>query len=81
MKFSIAPEYEDNEMLRTRVDEFRKDILDGVVTGDDYHNFFRSLSPYLIIEKPVLEFTISISIPNRLYVLAVFHVEFYRKTK
>ena len=52
LEFSIAPEYQDNEMLRTRVDEFRKDILDGVVTGDDYHNFFRSLSPYLIIEKP-----------------------------
>ncbi len=52
LEFSIVPEYQDNEMLRTRVDEFREDILDGVVTGDDYHNFFRSLSPYLIIEKP-----------------------------
>ena len=52
LAFSIAPEYESNEMLRSRVNEFREDIRDGVVTGDDYHKFFRSLSPYLVIEKP-----------------------------
>ena len=52
LAFSIAPEYESNEMLRSRVNEFREDIRDGVVTGDDYHKFFRSLSPYLVIKKP-----------------------------
>ena len=52
LKFSIVPEYQSNEMLKSRVDEFRDDIRDGVVTGDDYHKFFRSLSPYLEIEKP-----------------------------
>ena len=52
LEFSIVPEYKSNEMLKSRVDEFREDIRDGVVTGDDYHKFFRSLSPYLVIEKP-----------------------------
>jgi len=52
LEFSIVPEYQSNEMLRNRVNEFREDIRDGVVTGDDYHKFFRSLSPYLEIEKP-----------------------------
>ena len=52
LEFSIVPEYQSNEMLRSRVNEFREDIRDGVVTGDDYHKFFRSLSPYLVIEKP-----------------------------
>ena len=52
LEFSIIPEYRNNEMLRSRVDEFREDVLDGVVTGDDYHKFFRTLSPYLEIKKP-----------------------------
>ncbi len=52
LEFSIVPEYQNNEMLNIRVDEFREDIRDGLVTGDDYHKFFRSLSPYLEIEKP-----------------------------
>ena len=54
LEFSIIPEYRNNEMLRSRVDEFREDVLDGVVTGDDYHKFFRTLSPYLEIKKPSL---------------------------
>ncbi len=52
LEFSIVPEYQSNKMLNSRIDEFRDDIRDGVVTGDDYHKFFRSLSPYLEIEKP-----------------------------
>ena len=52
LEFSILPEYQNNEVLNIRVNEFREDIRDGVVTGDDYHKFFRSLSPYLEIKKP-----------------------------
>ncbi|MDA0201405.1 MAG: DUF2723 domain-containing protein, partial [Bacteroidetes bacterium] len=52
LNFSILPEYRANEMLVSRVNEFREDVLDGLVTGDDYHKFFRTLSPYLAIEKP-----------------------------
>ena len=52
LEFSIAPEYQNSERLRSRVNEFREDIREGMVTGDDYHQFFRSLSPYLVIEKP-----------------------------
>ena len=83
LAFSIAPEYESNEMLRSRVNEFREDIRDGVVTGDDYHQFFRSLSPYLVIEKPSFWSSLQflISVPNWLYVLAVLYVELYWKTK
>ena len=52
LEFSILPEDQNNEMLTSRVNDFKKDIRDGAVTGDDYHKFFRSLSPYLLIEKP-----------------------------
>jgi hypothetical protein len=83
LEFSIAPEYRSNEMLKSRVDEFREDIRDGIVTGDEYHKFFRSLSPYLgnrkteFLELP----SISVSIPDRLYVLEVFYVELYWKAE
>ena len=52
LEFSIAPEYRSNEMLTSRVNEFRNDIREGLVTGDDYHQFFRNFSPYLEIKKP-----------------------------
>ena len=52
LEFSIAPEYRSNEMLTSRVNDFRSNIREGIVTGDDYHQFFRTLSPYLEIEKP-----------------------------
>ena len=52
LSFSVRPEYQNNEMLVSRIDDFREDIREGVVTGDDYHQFFRSLSPYLVVEKP-----------------------------
>ena len=52
LDFSIAPEYRSNEMLASRVNDFRNDIREGLVTGDDYHQFFRTLSPYLEIQKP-----------------------------
>ena len=52
LEFTIAPEYRSNQMLVSRVNDFRNEIREGMVTGDDYHQFFRTLSPYLQIEKP-----------------------------
>ena len=52
LEFAIAPEYRSNQMLVDRVNDFRNEIREGMVTGDDYHQFFRTLSPYLEIEKP-----------------------------
>ena len=52
LEFSIAPEYRSNQMLVNRVNDFRNEIREGMVSGDDYHKFFRTLSPYLEIQKP-----------------------------
>ena len=52
LEFSIAPEYRSNQMLVSRVNDFRNEIREGMVSGDDYHKFFRTLSPYLEIQKP-----------------------------
>jgi hypothetical protein len=52
LDFAIAPEYRSNQMLVSRVNDFRNEIREGMVSGDDYHKFFRTLSPYLEIQKP-----------------------------
>jgi len=52
LEFSIASEYRSNQMLVSRVNDFRNEIREGMVSGDDYHQFFRTLSPYLEIQKP-----------------------------
>ena len=52
LEFAIAPEYRSNQMLMSRVNDFRNEIREGMVSGDDYHKFFRTLSPYLEIQKP-----------------------------
>ncbi len=52
LEFQIAPRYRNNEQLRTRVAEFRADAEEGIVKGEEYHNFFKSFGPYLDIEKP-----------------------------
>jgi hypothetical protein len=52
LEFAIAPEYRSNQMLVSRVNDFRNEIREGMVSGDDYHKFFRTLSPYLEIQKP-----------------------------
>ena len=52
LEFEIAPRYRNNEQLRARVAEFRADAEEGIVKGEEYHNFFKSFGPYLDIEKP-----------------------------
>ena len=54
LEFSIAAPYRSNEMLQERVNEFREEIQDGGVTGEDYHEFYKNLGAYLDIEKPSL---------------------------
>ncbi|MEE3034417.1 MAG: DUF2723 domain-containing protein [Bacteroidota bacterium] len=52
LDFEIALPYRGNEMLEERVREFRQEGIEGNLTGEDYHQFFRTLGPYLNIEKP-----------------------------
>ena len=52
LAFSIAPAYRSIPQLQDRVNEFQRDIAEGAATGEDYHNFFKTYSNYLIIEKP-----------------------------
>jgi len=54
LEFTISSPYRSNEQLQQRVSDFREDIRDGVVSGEEYHEFFKTLSPYLDIKKPTL---------------------------
>tara|TARA_B110000285_G_scaffold233992_1_gene309464 strand:- start:2870 stop:5503 length:2634 start_codon:yes stop_codon:yes gene_type:complete len=50
--FSIKSSYRSNSQLQKKVKDFKEDIEEGAVTGDQYHEFLKTLSPYLNIEKP-----------------------------
>jgi len=52
LEFSIKSSYRSNPKIQERVNEFREDIADGSLSGDDYHEFLKTFSPYLNIEKP-----------------------------
>lgn len=52
LEFSIAAPYRSNQMLQERINEFREEIQEGGLTGEDYHDFFKSFGTYLDIEKP-----------------------------
>lgn len=52
LEFSIKSTYRSNPQLKNRIDQFREDIADGSVDGDQYHEFLKTYSPYLNIEKP-----------------------------
>ena len=52
LEFSIRPEYRGSEELRQRVAQFRQDAMEGIVSGEDYHRFYKSMARYLDIEKP-----------------------------
>ena len=52
LEFSIKPEYRSNAQLKNRIDQFREDISDGSIDGDQFHEFLKTFSPYLDIEKP-----------------------------
>ncbi len=52
LEFNIKSSYRSNPQLQQRVKEFREDMKDGAVSGDQYHEFLKNFSPYLNIEKP-----------------------------
>lgn len=52
LEFEIKPEYRRSAELKKEVDSFRRDAAEGTVSGEDYHTFFKQMSPYLNIEKP-----------------------------
>ena len=54
LDFRLAPEYRTNQQLRDRVKQFREDAAEGLITGEEYHDFYKKFSPYLEIEKPSL---------------------------
>ena len=52
LDFTIKPSYRSNTQLKNRIDQFREDISDGSIDGEQYHEFLKNYSPYLNIEKP-----------------------------
>ena len=52
LEFSIAPSFRNSEALQQRVNEFRQEAAEGLADGEAYHQFFKTLGPYLEIEKP-----------------------------
>ena len=52
LDFKLATEYRSSKRLRDRINKFRQDEEDGLLSGDDYHKFFKSYGAYLDIEKP-----------------------------
>ena len=52
LNFKIKTEYQSNPQLKSRVDQFREEVKDGSVDGEQYHEFLKTFSPYLDIEKP-----------------------------
>ncbi|MBF12491.1 MAG: hypothetical protein CMC63_09980 [Flavobacteriaceae bacterium] len=54
LEFSVKSEYRSNPQLKNRIDQFRDDFADGSIDGEQYHEFLKTFSPYLNIEKPSL---------------------------
>jgi hypothetical protein len=52
LEFNLKSSYSSNPQLKKIIQDFREDIEDGAVSGDDYNNFLKTYSPYLNIEKP-----------------------------
>jgi len=52
IKFTIKPEYQDEDELLEAVTQFRREYATGKLDNDDYNKFLRSFSDYLNVEKP-----------------------------
>ena len=52
LNFTIKSSYRSNPQLQQRIQEFREDVEDDAVTGEQYHQFLKTFSPYINIEKP-----------------------------
>lgn len=54
LDFKLKPEYQMENQLRTAISNFRKDVSEGNVDYEDYHNFLQQFKEYIDIEKPSL---------------------------
>ncbi len=52
LNFSVKAEYRNSPELQQRVAGFRQEAAEGTLTGKEYHQFYKTLAPYLNIEKP-----------------------------
>ena len=53
LDFRIKPEYQMENQVRQLVSEFKKEVAQGNVDYEDYHNFLKQFGrDFLIIEKP-----------------------------
>ena len=54
LDFKLKPEYQMENELRSSINNFRKDVNNGNVDYEDYHNFLKQFKEYIDIEKPSL---------------------------
>ncbi len=54
LDFKLKPEYQMENQLRTSVANFKKDVSQGNIDYEDYHNFLKQFKEYIDIEKPSL---------------------------
>lgn len=59
LDFTIKPEYQNEERLVQAVNQFKQQFARGERDLEDYHNFLRQFSDYLIVEKPSFAANIS----------------------
>lgn len=52
IKFTIKPEYQDQQELLEAVTQFRRKYANGEMDNDDYNRFLKSFGDYLNVEKP-----------------------------
>ncbi|MDY8136735.1 DUF2723 domain-containing protein [Aquimarina sp. 2201CG5-10] len=52
IKFTIKPEYQDEDELLNAVTQFRREYASGQMDNDDYDKFLKSFGEYLNIQKP-----------------------------
>ncbi|MEW7288906.1 glycosyltransferase family 117 protein [Aquimarina sp. 2304DJ70-9] len=54
IKFTIKPEYQDEDELLNAVTQFRREYASGKLDNEDYHKFLQSFGNYLNVKKPSL---------------------------
>ncbi|MEL0455481.1 DUF2723 domain-containing protein [Flavobacteriaceae bacterium SZ-1-7] len=54
LDFKLKPEYQMENKLRESINNFRKDVNNGNIDYEDYHNFLKQFKEYIDIEKPSL---------------------------
>ena len=52
LKFTVKPEYQDNQDLMNAISEFRKNFAQGRLDYDAYNKFLSRFSSYIDVEKP-----------------------------